>query len=70
MPTSKPGCPYGVHRVIEPEWVLPQAAWKVDNSPVIWDNEILIDVSTLNIDAASFKQIVSTAKPGATPGED
>ncbi len=69
MPTSKPGCPYGVHRVIEPEWVLPQAAWKVDNSPVIWDNEILIDVSTLNIDAASFKQIVSTAKPGATPGE-
>ncbi|HHY45269.1 MAG TPA: zinc-binding dehydrogenase [Firmicutes bacterium] len=67
--THEPGCPYGVHRVIEPQGVLPQAAWKIDNSPVIRDNEILIDVSTLNIDAASFKQIVSTAKPGATPDE-
>jgi len=65
----QPGCPYGIHRVIEPEGVLPQAAWKLDNSPVIRDNEILIDVGTLNIDAASFKQIVSTAKPGASPAE-
>ncbi len=59
----KTGCPYGTHRVLEPEGVLPQAAWKVDNSPEIRDNEILIDVETLNIDAASFKQIVSGCKP-------
>ncbi len=63
------GCPYGTHRVIEPQGVLPQAAWKIDNSPEVRDNEILIDVSTLNIDAASFKQIVSAASPGATPAE-
>jgi len=55
----KPGCPYGTHRVLEPKGVLPQAAWKIDNSPEIRDNEILIDVETLNIDAASFKQLLS-----------
>lgn len=48
---------YGAHRVIEPQGVLPQPAWRIDNSMEIWDNEILIDVDTLNIDAASFTQI-------------
>lgn len=65
----RPGCPYGTHRVIEPEGVLPQAAWKVDNLPEIYDNEILIDVGTLNIDAASFKQIVSGCKPDMSEQE-
>jgi L-erythro-3,5-diaminohexanoate dehydrogenase len=51
--------------VIEPEGVLPQAAWKIDNTPEIRDNEILIEVETLNVDAASFKQIVSSAPEGA-----
>ena len=36
------GNPYGSHRVIFPEGLLPQAADKVDNNPVIYDNEILI----------------------------
>jgi L-erythro-3,5-diaminohexanoate dehydrogenase len=36
---------------------LPQPAWKLDNASEIWENEILIDVETLNIDAASFRQI-------------
>ncbi|MBE3520216.1 MAG: L-erythro-3,5-diaminohexanoate dehydrogenase [Firmicutes bacterium] len=56
------GCPYGTHRVIEPKGVLPQAAWKIDPSEEIYDNEILVDVKTLNIDAASFKQLVDAAK--------
>lgn len=60
----KDGCPYGTHRVIEPEGVLPQAAWRLDNSPDIRDNETLVDVRTLNIDAASFKQILSTCPAG------
>ncbi len=47
----------GRHRVIEPSGALPQAATKVDNSLPIYDNEILIDVSTLNIDSASFRQM-------------
>ncbi len=53
----KRGCPYGSHRVIEPAGGLPQAAWKIDNTPQIYSNEILIDVTRLNIDAASFTQI-------------
>jgi L-erythro-3,5-diaminohexanoate dehydrogenase len=48
---------YGAHRVIEPAGVLPQPAWRIDNTMEIYDNEILIDVDTLNIDAASFTQI-------------
>ena len=24
---------FGLHRVVEPEHVLPQAAWRVDNAP-------------------------------------
>jgi len=51
------GNKYGAHRVIEPKGVLPQPAWKIDNTMEIYDNEILIDVDTLNIDAASFTQI-------------
>ncbi len=49
--------PYGTHRVIEPPGSLPQAARKLDNRPEPYDNEVLIDVETLNIDAASFTQI-------------
>ena len=48
---------YGIHRVIEPEGVLPQAAAKIDNNMEIYPNEILIDVLSLNIDSASFTQI-------------
>ena len=57
----KHGSPYGTHRVLEPLGVLPQPAWKIDNTMAIFDNEILIDVSALNIDAASFTQIKQQA---------
>ena len=53
----KQGNKYGAHRVLEPKGVLPQPAWKIDNTMEIYDNEILVDVDTLNIDAASFTQI-------------
>jgi L-erythro-3,5-diaminohexanoate dehydrogenase len=55
------GNKYGTHRVIEPPGVLPQPAWKIDNRPEIRDNEILIDVQTLNIDSSSFRQISEEA---------
>lgn len=61
------GSRYGTHRSIEPAGSLPQPAWKLDNSMEIWDNEILIDVETLNIDAASFRQISDQA--GGDPGK-
>lgn len=58
----KKGNKYGTHRVIEPEGVLPQTAWKIDNNvDEIYDNEILCDVITLNIDSASFTQIENQA---------
>ncbi|QXM06776.1 zinc-binding dehydrogenase [Crassaminicella indica] len=57
----KKGCPYGTHRVIEPKGALPQPAKKIDNTMEIYDNEILIDVQTLNVDSASFTQIKNQA---------
>ncbi|MFU8786160.1 MAG: L-erythro-3,5-diaminohexanoate dehydrogenase [Candidatus Izemoplasmataceae bacterium] len=48
---------YGIHRVIEPVGILPQAAKKLDNTPICHPNEMLIEVDTLNIDSASFHQI-------------
>ena len=58
----KKGNKYGLHRVIEPKGVLPQPANKLDNNmDEIFDNEILIDVQTLNIDSASFTQIEEQA---------
>jgi len=50
-------CKYGTNRVITPKGVLPQAATKINNDMNIRDNELLIDVITLNIDSASFTQI-------------
>ena len=54
-------CKYGTHRVIEPQGVLPQTAQKIDNTMQIKDNEILIDVISLNIDSASFAQLKGEA---------
>ena len=52
------GNKYGTHRVIEPKGVLTQAAWKIDNDmSKRYSNEIIVDVSSLNIDSASFTQI-------------
>lgn len=59
---QKKGSKYGVHRVLEPEGVLPQPAVRLDNNfSEIYDNEILCDVATLNIDAASFTDIKDRA---------
>ena len=47
----------GIHRVIEPGDLLPQAAWKLDNTPVAQFSETLVEVKALHIDSASFTQI-------------
>lgn len=60
---QKKGNKYGIHRVISPVGVLPQPADKIDNNmDEIYDNEILIDVQTLNIDSASFTDIEARAE--------
>lgn len=57
----KKGNPFGTHRVISPKGVLPQPADVIDNTMEIYDNEVLIDVHTLNVDSASFTQIEKQA---------
>jgi L-erythro-3,5-diaminohexanoate dehydrogenase len=47
----------GVHRVLEPPGVLPQAAQRLDASPEIAADEVRIAVERLNLDAASFRQL-------------
>jgi L-erythro-3,5-diaminohexanoate dehydrogenase len=51
------GSPLGLHRVLEPAGVLPQAAWRLDPSPRIWPDEVRVRVQRLNLDAASFRQL-------------
>jgi L-erythro-3,5-diaminohexanoate dehydrogenase len=49
----------GLHRVIAPAGVLPQAAEKLDASPEIAANEVRITVERINLDAASFRQLAT-----------
>jgi len=48
---------YGIHRVLEPKSILPQPAWKLDNTMNLYDDEVLIEVITININSSSFRQI-------------
>jgi L-erythro-3,5-diaminohexanoate dehydrogenase len=52
--------PLGLHRVIEPPGVLPQAAWRLDATPAIAPDEVRIRVDRLNLDAASYRQLRDT----------
>ena len=57
--------PLGTHRVLDPAGAMPQSAWRIDNTPIPHDNEILCEVETLNIDSASFKQIADACERDA-----
>jgi L-erythro-3,5-diaminohexanoate dehydrogenase len=53
-----PADAFGTHRALEPKGSLPQPAWRVDNDfNRLFRGEMLISVSTLNVDAASFRQM-------------
>ncbi len=59
----KDGDQFGSHRVISPKGALPQPADKLNNDiTTLWNNEILINVESLNIDSASFTQIRKEAE--------
>jgi L-erythro-3,5-diaminohexanoate dehydrogenase len=49
--------PTGLHRVLEPEGVLPQAALRLDTRRELWPDEVRVRVERLNLDAASFHQL-------------
>jgi L-erythro-3,5-diaminohexanoate dehydrogenase len=57
MAQYRPGDALGIQRVIRPVGVLPQQAELVDPSLPIAEDEVLIEVESLNIDSASFHQI-------------
>src|SRR4051794_17627050 len=56
-PAVRTSSPVGLHRVLEPLGVLPQAAWRLDADPRLADDEARIRVERLNLDAASFRQL-------------
>ncbi|MFC0531917.1 L-erythro-3,5-diaminohexanoate dehydrogenase [Phytohabitans kaempferiae] len=49
--------PVGLHRVLAPAGVLPQAAQRLDVRPEVGADEVRIAVERLNLDAASFRQL-------------
>jgi L-erythro-3,5-diaminohexanoate dehydrogenase len=49
--------PVGLHRVLEPIGVLPQAAWRLDTRRELWPDEVRVRVERLNLDAASYRQL-------------
>jgi L-erythro-3,5-diaminohexanoate dehydrogenase len=55
--TAEVGDPTGLHRVLEPAGVLPQAALRLDTRPTLWPDEVKVRVERLNLDAASFRQL-------------
>ena len=48
---------FGQNRVLEPQYVLPTSAWKLDNSRKIEPFEMRIDIHKIHIEGTSFKQI-------------
>lgn len=64
--------PVGLHRVLEPVGAaLPQAARRLDTRPEIWPDEVRVRVETLNLDAASYRQLAEkhTGGDGALDGD-
>jgi len=59
--SQRPSSPVGLHRVLDPEGAaLPQAARRLDARAEIWPDEVRISVETLNLDAASYRQLAGT----------
>ncbi len=59
VPNTHVSSPVGLHRVLAPAGVLPQAAQRLDPSPELWPDEVRVRVDTLNLDAASYRQLAT-----------
>jgi L-erythro-3,5-diaminohexanoate dehydrogenase len=49
--------PFGIHRSLEPAGSLPQSALRLDATPRALENELAVDVRSLSVDSASFRQM-------------
>lgn len=55
--TVRASDPTGLHRVLDDRVVLPQGAERLDTRRELWPDEVRIRVETLNLDAASYRQL-------------
>jgi L-erythro-3,5-diaminohexanoate dehydrogenase len=63
-PIREEGDVYGTHRSLDPAGSLPQPARRLDNDfSRLFRGEMLVAVETLNIDAASFRQMEEAVGP-------
>ena len=56
---------YGTSRVLEPKFVMPASAWRLDNSRNIRPDEMRVSLDWVHLEGTSFKQI--TAEMGGDP---
>jgi len=69
-PVLPDGDPYGTHRSLDPRGSLPQPAARVDNDTSrLFAGEMLLAVETLNVDAASFRQMEEAGDVAARVAE-
>src|SRR4030081_2714162 len=57
---ARTSSPLGLHRVLEPPGVHPQAPGRRDPSPASAPDEVRVRVDRLNLDAASYRQLRDT----------
>jgi L-erythro-3,5-diaminohexanoate dehydrogenase len=73
-PQSATSDPTGLHRVLDEARdgarVLPQAARRLDTRRELWPDEVRIRVETLNLDAASFRQLEGKHSVDGEPDGD
>lgn len=62
--------PIGLHRVLEPAGVLPQAAQRLDARADLWPDEVRVRLDRLNLDAASYRQLAGAhTREGVVDGQ-
>ena len=67
-PVADSGDVFGIHRSLEPAGALPQPAEKVcADFTHLYDGELLLAVETLNVDAASFRQMEEASALAGVP---
>src|SRR5438105_3062422 len=68
VPPQTPSSPVGLHRVLDPVGVLPQAAHRLDARPQLWPDEVRVGLELLNLDAASYRQLARVVRQQRSAG--